>query len=82
MVTFTNNHKGFIAATQFLIRLGHRREQLDYMSRQEILNAANQLFIQKQKEYEANRQANRSKTEGDNEERSASGNDSKGGNAG
>ena len=50
MVTFTNNHKGFIAATQFLIRLGHRKEQLDYMSMQEILKAAKQLFIQKQKE--------------------------------
>jgi len=52
MVTFTNNHKGFIAATQFLIRIGHRKEQLDYMSMQEILNAANQLFIQKQEEFQ------------------------------
>ena len=82
MVTFTNNHKGFIAATQFLIRLGHRKEQLDYMSMQEILNAANQLFIQKQKEYEADRQANRSEAKRDNEERPASGNDTQSSNAG
>lgn len=82
MVTFTNNHKGFIAATQFLIRLGHRKEQLDYMSMQEILNAANQLFIQKQKEYEADRQANRSEAKRDNEERPTSGNDTQSSNAG
>ena len=82
MVTFTKNHKGFIAATQFLIRLGHRKEQLDYMSMQEILNAANQLFIQKQKEYEADRQANRSEAKRDNEERPTSGDDTQSSNAG
>ena len=81
MVTFTNNHKGFIAATHFLIRIGHKREQLDFMSMREVLNAANQIFIQKQREYEADRQANQSEVKRDNEERPTSGNDAQGSDA-